>query len=139
MFEPDRLPDWPDRLVSVVARHRDAAFAWGDFDCATLFAEAVHSVTGEDPFGGLGPWQSERDALRILAATGSDSVKGFFDARLPLVHRSELRRGDAGYAATAERLSCPVIVLGAEAVSRDHAGWVVLPVSLITTAYRIGR
>ena len=134
-----RLDDWPERLAAVVACHRAAEFGWGTFDCATFFADAVQAVCGEDPFNGHGCWASERDALRVLARTKCRSVKECCDARFPIIPASMAQRGDAGYHAAFEPLSCPLVVVGVEAVSRTEAGWLIVPTRLLTTVYRIGR
>lgn len=139
MFLPDRLDDWPERLAVTLARHRLCAFAWGSFDCATLFSDAVRAVTGMSPFDGLEPWRSQRSALRVLVGAGATSVQDYLAQRLPAIPVSSLRRGDVGHAGSTEPLCCPAIVTGAEAVSRDERGWIVVPISALTVAYKVGR
>jgi len=139
MFEPDRLPDWPERLEAAVAHHRDMPFAWGRYDCGTLFEAVTRAVTGTTPVTGLGMWATRRSAMRLLLRQDASSVREALDRVLPRIHPSQARRGDAGYAPNSEPLCCPAIIVGAEAVSRDEHGWMVFPVSLLTTCYRIGR
>lgn len=139
MFDPERRPDWPERLALALSEHRAGPFAWGQYDCATLFSDAVFAMTDADPFEGLGHWRSANDALRILARTGALSVKDFLDSRLPRIAPAAARRGDVGYLASYDTLTCPAIVVGAAAVSRTETGWLLFPISELTTAYRIGR
>lgn len=139
MFIPERLPDWPTRLERAIARHRTCAFAWGSFDCATLFRDATRAVTGSSPFDDLEPWPSERAALRVLARARAASVREFVAGQLPQVAPLQLRRGDVGFTAACHALCCPAVVVGNEAVSRDEQGWIVVPITHLTIGYRVGR
>ena len=53
MRDVQRLDDWPERLHAVVLRHMQHGFAWGSYDCATLFADADNSmrIAREEIFG----------------------------------------------------------------------------------------
>lgn len=139
MFLPERLPDWSDRLLRTIERHRVCRFAWGSFDCATLFDDAARAVTGESPMEGLGPWPSERAALRLLRRLEAKSVRECVEKRLPAVPPSTARRGDVGYTDKFDRFASPSIIVGAQAVSRDEHGWLVFPASLLTACFRVGR
>lgn len=139
MFEADRIEGWPDRLDRALAHHRAQTFELGSSDCAMVFLDAVRALTGQRPFDHLGPWASERAGLRALAASGVESVREYLDQHLPRVHPSAARRGDVGYSAATHPLCCPAVITGAEAMSRDEAGWIVFPRSLLTHCYRIGR
>jgi len=139
LFDPERRRDWPERLALAIREHRKGAFEWGQYDCATYFSDVVFAMTDADPFEALGTWRSATAALRILARTGAGSVKEYLDARLPSVSVAELRRGDAGFLAEFEPLTCPAIVIGAEALARAESGWIVFPISRLATGYRIGR
>lgn len=138
MFQPPRLPDWPERLEREIARHRTCAFAWGSFDCATLFSDVARAVAGCSPFDGIDPWPSERAALRALARAGAATVHDYIAARLPAAPVLHLRRGDVGYTAARHPLCCPAIVTGSEAVSRDSTGWIVVPLTHLVCGYRVG-
>lgn len=139
LFDPERRPDWPDRLALAIAEHRAGAFQWGEYDCATFFSDVAFAMTDADPFEGLGRWRSASDALRLVVGTGSLSVKEYLDRRLPQIPPAQARRGDVGYLAAFETLTCPFVVVGAEAMSRAENGWVVVPLSHLATAYRIGH
>jgi len=133
-----RLPDWPERLVATIERHRAAPFAWGAHDCATLFADCVEAVTGADPLAAYRPWDGESAALRALARAGFGSMRDFVDAHFRAVPAVLARRGDLVLPAAAPALMCPAVVTGAEAVSRDLSGWIVAPVAVMACAWRVG-
>lgn len=138
MLTFSRRPDWPERLLFAIAQHQAGTFQWGQYDCGTLFSDCVYAMTGHDPMEELGRWVSERSAMRCLVQSGHSSIKSFLDARLPAITPSDAGRGDIGYTAAYGPLTCPAVVVGAEAMSRDEQGWIMMPVSKLVTAYRIG-
>ena len=133
-----RIEGWDQRLVEAIAAHQARAFAWGEADCGALFADVVMAVTGEDPLAEFRPWGSEQEALRRLAAAGHDSVLEAVAARFDEIVPVDARRGDVGYPEVSLRLSFPAVVVGAVAVSRDEAGWVVLPRSRLLRCFKVG-
>lgn len=132
-----RLEAWPDRLISVIEWHRRHAFAWGRFDCATLFSDACNAVAGFDPADGA-TWQSERDAIAFLNRHDARSVFDFVVARFEPIPVALARRGDVGFTADRKAVTCPAIITGAEAVSRDLDGWISVPRDLLTVAFKVG-
>lgn len=139
MRQPElRLPDWPERLAAVVAWHRRHDFAWGRFDCGTLFSDAATAVTGDDPLGGF-TWTNEREALRFLVTHKAPSMIEFVARGFDEIVPSDARRGDVGWTELTGPLVCPAIITGAEAVSRDQNGWIVIPREQITRAFKVGR
>lgn len=132
-----RLDNWPERLAVVVSRHRRATFAWGRADCATFFADAVAAVTGDDPFAAYRPWDSQLAAATRLVRAGCRSVEQFVAARFHEIAPSAAGRGDVGYLAERSALTCPAVIVGAEALSMSETGLVAVPRSLIVRAFRI--
>lgn len=132
-----RPHDWPERLFAVIERHRSHAFAWGEFDCGTLLRECAAAVGASDPLGPFGTWDSAFTALLRLRRLRFDSVREHIAATLSPVELGAVSRGDVGYAGSWGPISCPYIVTGAEAVSRDEGGWVVIDAGLLTEAYRL--
>lgn len=62
-----RLPDWPERLAAFIDGRRCVPFAWGRNDCVLFAADALHTVTGQDPLAAVrGQWASEAQALQVL-------------------------------------------------------------------------
>jgi len=138
MLELKRRPDWPERLMSTVEHHRNAAFEWGAFDCATLFADAVAALTDVDPLARYRPWKNERSARMKMIRAGFKTMQTFTRANFPEINPAQVQRGDIGFAHEAGNLSCPAVVVGAHAVSRDEQGWIVIPTSLLTLAFKVG-
>jgi hypothetical protein len=133
-----RRDDWPERLEGVIARHRAAPFNWGVTDCATLMSEAVDAVAGFDPMAAYKPWSSEVAAMRRLSETGFRTVAEWASHMFEQQPVSFARRGDLVIGGATMALSCPAIVIGAEAVSRDHNGFVVAPLSAFTSSLKVG-
>lgn len=66
-----RLPGWPELLAAFVEARRHVPFAWGSNDCATLAADAVLALTGQDPLATLrGQWADEAQAREVLTSLG---------------------------------------------------------------------
>lgn len=135
-----RRHDWPERLNGIVAAHRewDGTIWWGQYDCGTIFSDAVWGMTDVDPIEELGRWTSEQSAMRAMLSSGHRSMKDYLDTKFDQVPVAHARRGDVGYPAEIFPLSCPSVIVGAEAVSRTQDGWIVFPTSKLSTAYRIG-
>lgn len=138
MITRERLPDWELHLDMVLAFHRDGPFDWGVRDCATLFTGSVAALTGFDLRAGLPPWFSRNSALRSLAKGGYGSVRALAEAHLAAIHPSAASVGDVGFPDAPDALACPAIIIGAEAVSMQQDGWIVLPRSYLATAHRVG-
>lgn len=138
MLDLVRLPEWPEALNFAVSEHRKHAFKWGQWDCATFFSDAIVGVCGTDPFAGIMRWHSERDAIKSMLCAGYKSVQAFLDERLPRIAPSAAQRGDCGYTRAVGVLSCPLVIVGAQAVSRTEHGWIMVPASSLDFAYRVG-
>lgn len=66
-----RHEDWPERLQAYVESHRNAAWVWGQHDCAMFASGAVQSVNGTDPFATYrGRYSTEAEAERLIDAAG---------------------------------------------------------------------
>lgn len=64
-----RLENWPSLLAAWVERVRDRPFHWGEWDCAIAAADAVQTITGDNPLGGLA-WSDVNGAARQLQVEG---------------------------------------------------------------------
>lgn len=139
MIDLVRTDGWDIRLAELVAAEQAAAFAWGRHDCATLAVAVVRALTDTDIAAGVAPWFSPLSAARALRLAGAESAETFFATRLPAIDPASARRGDLVYAdAPVDPLGCPAVLTGAEAQSRNEAGWVVFPRALVARAYRVG-
>jgi len=133
-----RPADWPKRLRGVIARHRAAPFAWGDSDCAMLFAEAVEAMTGYNPIADGGTYTTRIGALRGLKKLGFDSVLDLVAARFVEIPPAHAMRGDLGFVAEVDPLSSPAVIDGAVAHSkRDDVGHVLVPRGHIVRAFAV--
>lgn len=124
--------------MAVIEQHRNEAFRWGAYDCATLFADAVQAVTGVDPLAKYRPWKNERSARMKMIRAGYSGMRDFARANFPEVPPSFAGRGDLGFPAKTIPISCPAVIIGSEAVSRDQDGWICIPTSLLVTTFKVG-
>jgi hypothetical protein len=138
MFTGQRRQDWAERMNFAIREHRTLPYIWGQSDCGVLFSDVVWAMTDEDPMLAFGRWTSELSALRAVVLAGVSSVKEYLDRELETVSVALARRGDVGYCTETQPLSCPAVIVGSEAISRDHNGWVAVPLSRLSTVYRIG-
>lgn len=132
-----RPDDWVERLFETVERHRGAPFAWGAYDCATLVRDAALALGAADPFDGEA-WDGVVSALRSLKRKDAYTVRQFMARKFLAVTPALAQRGDVGFTADEHPLMCPAVIIGAEAVSRNETGWIVLPRTLLVDCYRIG-
>ncbi len=138
MFSAMRRDDWPERMAKAVREHRTLPFTWGQSDCGVFFSDVAWAMTDEDPMLIFGRWNSEQSALKALVRAEVTSVKEYLDANLERIPASAARRGDAGYNREISSLSCPAIIVGREAISRNPDGWIRIPITQLDTVYRIG-
>lgn len=72
-----RLKTWSSRFAALVGEARSKPFAWGAHDCCLWAANAVISITGEDPAADLrGTYFTEIAGLKILASIGGLEAAG---------------------------------------------------------------
>lgn len=138
MFDAERRPDWAERFNDVCKSERRRPFGWGDADCVSFFCRVSLAVAGVDPFADVDRWSSETSAFKSMLRAGYLSIRAAVDDRLPRIEPAEMRRGDCGYVDETLPLNAPYIVTGPNAIQRTPAGWIIVPRSLLTSAYRIG-
>lgn len=130
-----RIDGWEARLHQVIDWHREQPFEWGRTDCAMLWRHCVHVCTGRDPLADLLPWYSRRSAIRSLRRAGFDTAVDLVRARFAEIPVARAGRGDVGMLPSADGLTAPAIILGAEVITRSEQGIVVLAASDITMAF----
>jgi hypothetical protein len=81
-------------LAEYIQSNLKTPFNWGFFDCATFSATWVRTCTGVDLLDGVTPWQTEREARRVMKATGG--VAAWIDRSFPAVHPNFANDGDIG-------------------------------------------
>lgn len=126
-------------MLAALEYQMEGPFEWGKRDCGTMYAHAVTAMTGCDPMCDFGVWDSEISALKCLAKTGHQTMLSYVSAYFQMIAPSQAGRGDIGFPDNRERLSCPAIITGSEAVSRNQSGILMIPRSSITVAFRVGR
>lgn len=133
-----RVDGWDVRLLEALEAQMAGPFAWGERDCATLFAAAVTAVTGTDRSAPFRPWGSERTARRRLAAAGVRSVLAFCEREFDEIVPADARRGDVGFTADPAPLVCPLVIVGEFAVGRSEDGIVHVDRSHLTRCFKVG-
>ena len=79
-------------LAAYIAARQDMPFAWGQNDCVTFAAGAVHALTGLDPLAGIARWKTERGAMMALKRRGG--LIAAVSSVLPTIALAHAHRGD---------------------------------------------
>lgn len=125
--------------MGAIALHQAQPFCWGRYDCATFLGDCVWALTGVDPVAPHKPWGCPSSAARALLAAGCQDTTQWVRARWQPVAPLAASRGDVGWCAgERDRLQMPAVIVGAEAMSRNEGGFVVIPRTLLVDTYRIG-
>lgn len=132
-----RKPDWPERLISIIDHHMHAPFQWGVSDCGILFADVSKALTGFDPLKHMRRYRTKAGALKTLKRHGYDSVADLVADKFEEFPMAQAGRGDLAMPEITDALSSPAVITGAQAVSKNEHGPVVLPRSLLIQAYRV--
>ena len=77
-----RYPNWPARLEAFLARHQDAKFRYGTWDCCLFVCDAIEVMTGVDPAADFrGRYHSRAEAPQAIRdRVGSPSVRRIADS-----------------------------------------------------------
>lgn len=134
-----RLHDWDRRLARVTEKHIRLAGEWGVSDCLMTAGDAIEAVTGENPFATyVGRYKTEAGAARLLRKNGAETVEAALARFFEPVGRLLAQRGDVGTIEHEGRLAAGYVTDQGFAV-KGPAGLVFYPVTMISTAYRVGR
>lgn len=128
-----RAPDWPERLAELVESCRGRPFAWGEHDCASFAAAAVHAVSGR--VVSLPAHGSEMAAMRAIAAHGSLVAAAVAVLGASLAP-SLARRGDIVVVSNGGREVLGVC-LGTVAAAPGPDGLAFVPMADATDCWRI--
>lgn len=109
---------------------------WGVSDC-TMFADVVLAMTGFDPIAGYRSYTTEIGALRMLRKANAASVAEYIERLFPEIHPSQAGRGDLGLTSEAGPLTCPAVIDGAVAISKNEGGTVIVPRGHIVRAFAV--
>ena len=111
---------------------------WGTHDCVTFGADCVLAITGQDPIAAeRGTYENNIEAARVIAQAGAASLGDLAAMRLPEIHVSQARRGDA---VLCEGPDGPFIAIcqGHTAVGPAAHGLIHVQMSQAIRAYRVG-
>ena len=130
-----RREDWAEALAGYLDERRDMPFAWGENDCASFAAGAVHAVTGGIPLP-LPKIKSPEAYLRFLRDHGplDAIVDDTLGERLP--SPAFAQRGDVVLLFVDERATLGVCI-GVEAAAPGQDGMLTVPMSTATAAWRV--
>ncbi|MBP7548681.1 MAG: hypothetical protein KA761_00225 [Gemmatimonadaceae bacterium] len=127
-----RLPDWPERLASLVASKRDVPFEWGVNDCSTFAADAVEAVTGVRPHT---PVVESAPAFAALIEKTpiAEIVDGILGERVEPVRaqRGDIVLYDGAHGPTL------AVCIGASAASPAPGGIATIPMPFATAAWKV--
>ena len=133
-----RRPDWAERLLECVDRHRANRFEWGRYDCATFFNDAVTAVADGYPLAAHMPWTSERSAAAALLRSGYRDVLHFVETHFPEISPAMAQRGDLGFVDNRHALTCPAVIVGVDAVTRSETSWLSFPATALVRTFKVG-
>ncbi len=140
MLQLPRLSLWAEFLDQVITEHQSQPFAWGKYDCATLWLDAVHAMLGHNLRAELGKWKSEAGARKVVKAAGVASVREYVARHFREVPAAHAHRGDLAFPDVPSRggaLVSPAVLVGSFGVSRDASRWLVVPRSKFKTFYQV--
>lgn len=66
-----KVLDWWEALCICIEDHRDSPLVWGKWDCCQFTAACIQAMTGVDYLTAFPKYESEREALEIIAGFGS--------------------------------------------------------------------
>jgi hypothetical protein len=138
---------WHTRAFDTFLRERATTpFTWGDNDCCTFAADAIHAITGTDIAADFrGKYTTEIGALRAIAkVTGGTTVAdaaaycaakhGLVEHTYPLM----AKRGDLVVLDNDGNLIAGVVHLnGRHVISVSESGAVRLPITSIVRAWSL--
>ena len=122
-------------LASWVERVRDRPFHWAEWDCAIAAADAVETITGENPLDVH--WSDIKTAVRQLEAEGG--IESAVTARLgePIPY-ALAQRGDI-VLMSGERSEFIAVCLGSVAAAPSSTGLAFPEMSLAIKAWAVGH
>lgn len=111
-------------------------FSYGTADCALFAGGWVHNVTGDDPFFGFAPWDSEEGAAASISQAGFESLADAVSSVLTLRQGALFaRRGDIVQIKNGDALG---ICTGAEcAFLLPGRGFVSVPLTVCGRAWSV--
>ena len=143
MLNLKRIPDWRQRLNTIIHDRRYVEFEWGVHDCAQMAFAAIEAVTGKDiSEATLGTYTTPEGGYKALRRKfDTDSLKQLFKTRFDEAHIAYARPGDIVYQAS--NMFGYDVVLGVcqgqySFFIQEDEGLIELPTMSQTGCFRIG-
>lgn len=134
-----RRQDWEGRLFRAFLMWKDKPFAWGKHDCFTWGSDVELAVTGRMTFVDiLGSYNTERQAMMVLARNGWTSVGDAASERLLEIKPGFARRGDLASIKAEDRREAMGVVLGEHLAAVTLEGLKLFPRDNAIRAWRNG-
>lgn len=140
-----RLPGWEHKALDVLQRHIAQPLVWGVSDCLTVPADLCRAMCGVAILPAhLRRYRTAAGAYRLLARMGFSDVEEALTAAFPRLEGAALaHRFDAG---VVERvgldgrpvLATVIVADRGQALGRDEAGPVLVPVLSLRSTFAIG-
>lgn len=132
-----RIKGWEKAINDVIRKHRALPSQYGISDCYLITDDAVEAVTGERMFPGV-QYSSELGAAKEMRSRGFDNVEQAFASLFETVPVSLAQRGDIGVIESNGQI-CGGFVSSIGFVTRNDVELRILPVSMMKTAFKVGR
>lgn len=125
------------KVISDLYRaERSIPFAWGTADCLRFAAKCAEAITGRDPAAGIGRYDSEQTAKRVMVAEGWRDMGDVADSMFDEIPVSLARSGDWVQVVQGETDGLGVVV-GATVAIKTQNGVGQVPLSSASRAFRV--
>lgn len=132
-----RVIGWEKLLNNVIKTHMGLPSVYGISDCYMIADDAVWAITGERMFLGVS-YTSEIGAAKALKQHGFDNVEQAFASKFESVTPLQAQRGDIGVVEMNGEI-CGGFFSSMGFVARDKTQVVFLPVTMVKSAFKVGR
>lgn len=132
-----RVKGWEKAINEVIKKHQALPSKYGVSDCYLITDDAVEAVTGERMFPGV-QYSSEIGAAKELRSRGFNDVEQAFTYLFEAIPVSLAQRGDIGVIESDGQI-CGGFVSSIGFVTRNDDEVRILPISMMKTAFKVGR
>lgn len=133
-----KLPDWKTRLSRYMLAVMHKPFAYGEHDCALLWAGAIEAMTGQDLAAEWrGRYTTRLGGLRHLRKAGHDDHIALVEALFQKMQNPRFAQvGDLAVINTDDGMGSGVIT-GPFIAALGEAGMQMLPMTQAKRVYRV--
>lgn len=131
-----RRDDWAPRFNTYIVEAQKLPFVWGEHDCCTFVADAILRMTDTDPMSQFrGQYTTEQGADEVVKEIGAGNLyKTLIRILGKPVRGIYGRKGDVAFYE-----GCCGLVVGRAAIFRGAEGFVMVPISRLQRAFKIGE